>query len=103
VIELPPGVDVLSFVEHDGKAPLAVKASIRRETSTLGALRDRYLAAHEGAQEKNTLQTTEIHFRHIVTTLGEIFPLSDLSHASLQSHIDRRPRRRSSRSPSARN
>lgn len=90
LVEMPPGVDVLSFVEHDGKAPLAVKASIRRETSTLGALRDRYLAAHEGAQEKNTLQTTEIHFRHIVTTLGEKFPLSELSHASLQSHIDRR-------------
>ena len=90
LVELPAGVDIVSFVEQDGKVVPAAKASSRRASETVGTLRDRYLATHEGAQEEKTLYTTRIHFKHVVTTLGEGFPLSDLTHASLQQHINRR-------------
>lgn len=90
LVELPPEVDIVSFVEADGQMPLAVKTANRRETVTLGKLRDRYKAAHGDAQEENTLKTAAIHFKHLVTTLGEGFPLSELSHTHLQQHIDRR-------------
>jgi len=36
------------------------------------------------------LYTASIHFKHLATTLGETFPLSELTHAALQRHIDRR-------------
>ena len=90
LVELPSGVDIVSFVEQDGKAVPAAKAANRRASETLGTLRDRYLATHEGAQEEKTLYTTRIHFKHVVATLGEGSPLSDLTHASLQQHISRR-------------
>ena len=90
LVELPAGVDIVSFVEQDGKAAPAAKASSRRASETVGTLRDRYLATHAGAQEEKTLYTTRIHFKHVVATLGEGFPLSDLTHASLQQHINRR-------------
>ncbi len=89
LVELPQGVDVLSFVAQDGKAAPAARASSRRVSETVGKLRDRYLATREGAQEEKTLDTTRIHFKHIVATLGEGSSLSDLTHASLQQHINR--------------
>jgi hypothetical protein len=90
LVQLPPETDIVSFVEQDGQAPLAVKAAIRREATTLGTLRDRYTRTHDAAQEKSSLTTAAVHFKHLVTTLGERFPLSELTHASLQQHIDRR-------------
>ena len=71
LVELPAGVDIVSFVEQDGKAAPAAKAANRRASETLGTLRERYLATHAGAQEEKTLYTTRIHFKHVVTTLGE--------------------------------
>jgi integrase len=90
LIELPAGVDILSFVKAGGTIEQAVKTANRRVTTTLGALRDRYLATHEGAHESKTLYTTKIHFKHLIATLGEGFPLSELTHAALQRHIGRR-------------
>ena len=90
LIELPSGIDIVSFVEQDGKPALAVKAANRRTSVTLGELRDRYIATHEGALEGKTLYTNGIHFKHLASTLGEGFPLSDLSHGDLQRHVDRR-------------
>src|SRR3954454_21990276 len=51
LVELPAGVGVVSFLLADGKAAQAEKASNRRASETLGTLRDRYVATHEGAQE----------------------------------------------------
>jgi hypothetical protein len=91
LVELPAGVDIVSFVEQDGKAVLAVKTANRRVTATLGTLRERYIDTHDGVLEKKTtLYTTGIHFKHLVTTLGEEFPLSELTHAALQRHVERR-------------
>ena len=90
LIELPAGVDIVSFVEQDGKAAQAAKTANRRVSATLGTLRDRFVATHSGAHESKSLYTTGIHFKHLVSTLGEEFPLSELTHAALQRHIERR-------------
>src|SRR5262245_49346701 len=49
LIELPPGTDIVSFLEQDGKTEVAEKAARHREAANLGTLRERYLATHAGA------------------------------------------------------
>src|SRR5262245_66610682 len=58
LIELPPGIDIAEFVQHDGKPPApATPASATRKTLTLATLRDRFLATQATGREKNTLYT----------------------------------------------
>ena len=91
LIELPPGIDIAEFVQHDGKPPApATPVSASRKTLTLATLRDRYLATRARGREKNTLYTDRIHFNHMVATLGEKFPLEGLGQADLQRHVERR-------------
>lgn len=91
LIELPPGVGIAEFVQHDGKPPVpATPASASRKTLTLDTLRDRYLATRATGREKSTLYTDGIHFKHLSATLGEKFPLEGLGQADLQRHIERR-------------
>lgn len=91
LIELPPGVEIAEFVQHDGKPPApATPISASRKTLTLATLRDRYLETRATGREKSTLYTDRIHFKHLVATLGEKFPLEGLSQADLQRHIERR-------------
>ena len=91
LIELPPGIDIVEFVQHDGKPPApATPVSASRKTLTLATLRDRYLATRARGREKNTLYTDRIHFNHLVATLGEKFPLEGLGQADLQRHVERR-------------
>jgi integrase len=62
LIELPPGVDIVAFVQYDGKPPASSIAPVdapSRQRLTLAALRDRYLATHEHAKETNTLTDEE--------------------------------------------
>src|SRR5262249_41965806 len=45
LIELPPGVGIAEFIQHDGKQPApATPVSASRKTLTLVTLRDRFLA-----------------------------------------------------------
>ena len=91
LIELPPGVGIAEFVQHDGKpsAP-ATPASASRMALTLTVLRDRFLSTRATGREKSTLYTDGIHFKHLIATLGEKFPLEGLGQADLQRHIERR-------------
>lgn len=91
LIELPPGVEVSEFLQHDGRPPELAPAG-PRGNAHLVTLRDRFLDVHAGAHEKNTLYTTRIHFNHLIATLGEKFPLPELAQADLQRHADRRAR-----------
>ena len=95
LLEIPPDVDVVEFVRHDGTPPAkrTVHRAGTRRSGTLGELRDRYLATHEGAHEKSTLYTAGIHFKHLIETLGDDYRLSGLAQADLQKHIDRRSAR----------
>jgi integrase len=93
LVELPSGVDIVAFVQYDGKPPASSVGPVdapSRQSLTLGALRDRYLATHEGAKESNTLDTKGTHFRHLVATLGERFPVAELRSTDLQQHVGRR-------------
>lgn len=88
LLHLPPGMDIVTFLEFDGKPPHATSEA---EVLTLGGLRDRYLETHRnGSLEQSTLDGIELHFRHLVGTLGEKFPVPDLSLAELQQYADRR-------------
>src|SRR6476646_7336229 len=44
---LPPGTDIVTYVQHDGQPPVANDGTVATPI-TLGALRDRYLETHGG-------------------------------------------------------
>ena len=98
LIELPPGVGIVEFVRYDGKPPASLinsgAATETAKTTTLAVLRDRFLATHASAHEENTLGTARTHFKHLAATLGEEFPLAELTLPDLQRHVDRRAGKR---------
>jgi len=74
----PPGVTVVipSPSNHDG--------------ISFGAFRDRYLTAHKGVMEDNSLITAGIHLRHLESTFGPDFLVGTVTVADLQRHVERR-------------
>ena len=92
LLHLPPGMDIVAFVEFDGNPPIRPTEG---EFLTLAGLRDRYLETHRnGSLEQSTLEGIQLHFKHIIATLGERFPVPDLSLADLQKHVDRRAKKK---------
>jgi integrase len=90
LLTLPSGMDIVTFLGHDGKPPNKTSESGSPEI-TLARLRDDCLkAVGKGSVEKNTLYTSKIHLVHLASTLGERFPITSLAHADLQRHISRR-------------
>ncbi len=98
LLTVPPETDIVVFLQHDGKPPEPTLPTTKESapvapTLTLGALRDRYLRTHEnGSLEQTTIDGIHTHFRHLVATLGERFPIRDLGMGDLQKHVDRRAR-----------
>jgi integrase len=91
LIELPPGIDIVEFVQHDGKPPASDPESPATSRAlTLGDFRDRYLSTHRGSLEDRTIDGIELHFRHLCRALGDGFPIRELSLADLQGYVDRR-------------
>lgn len=89
LLQVPEGMDIITFIEHDGKPPLDTEPE-KRSTS-LSELRDTYLKTFgNGALESSTLATARIHLKHLARTLGEHFPMDTLRLAHLQRHIERR-------------
>jgi integrase len=88
LLQLPPGSDIVAFLQADGKAVAPVHAA--KAAITVGQLRDKYLAVHTGALEATTTRSMGLHFRHLVGTFGEAFPAPLLTFAELQRHADRR-------------
>src|SRR5947209_10560610 len=71
LIELPPGVGIVDFVQYDGKPPasscvdeMSVTNGVTKSVATLTAFRDRYLATHRASLEPRTVDCIELHFRH---------------------------------------
>ncbi|AGA26309.1 tyrosine-type recombinase/integrase [Singulisphaera acidiphila] len=91
LIELPPGVGIAEFVQNDGRS-LAITSAVEGETKvlTLVAFRDRYLDTHRPSLEPRTVEGIELHFKHLVASLGERFPIRELKLANLQGYIDAR-------------
>lgn len=85
-LQIPPGMSIVSFLEMDGKPPLEV----RPHGLTLGSLRDQYLKTRAGSLEDTTMSGMRLHFKHLVASLGDSFPIQKLSLPELQSHAERR-------------
>lgn len=92
-ISLPPGTGIVDFIQNDGKPPTATAPV--PEKKTFGDLRDRYLReVANGSIEDNTLLTLRIHLNHWAKTLGDGFPMRELSQAEVQGHINRRVKKK---------
>ena len=90
LLALPPGMDIVTFLRNDGKPSEKNAAPAPRDIG-FAAFRDEYLKTiGNGAVESNTLGTSRIHLAHLKETLGERFPMPELTHADLQRHVTRR-------------
>ncbi len=85
---LPPGVDIVEFVQMDGRALSPASPEIQK--ITLSAIRDAYVAAHEASLEVNTFKCIRIHFRHLEKHFGAEFCISDLQLSDLQGYVSKR-------------
>jgi integrase len=91
LIELPPGIGIVEFLQRDGTPPAAVAGDPAESRElTLGDFRERYLATHRDSLEDRTIEGIELHFKHLTAALGERFPIRDLTLADLQGYVDRR-------------
>lgn len=90
MLKLPDGVKVADFVKYEGQPPAPVESQKPSQKFTLGTLRDRFIEARRGGREQSTQKTSAIHFKHLVATFGERFPLPELTQGHLQRHIERR-------------
>jgi integrase len=89
-LNVPSDLDIVTFLQHDGKPPAAATPH-RPKRLTLSEARDRYLQTHRnGTLEASTISGMELHFKHLLKTLGSGFALHDLGLADLQKHADRR-------------
>jgi integrase len=97
LIDLPAGVDIVDFVSNDGKptVPPAGNNVVARAL-TLAAFRDRYFQTHQESLEERTLDTAQLHFKHLVRILGADFPIRELTLADLQGYVDRRSKEKNS-------
>jgi integrase len=96
LLVLPDGVDIVTFVRHDGNPPATgpVLPATPRRVVTLARLRDEYLETHgNGTVEANTLYTMGIHFAHVCRVLGEGCPVGDVSVARLQEYVNARAKK----------
>ena len=73
LLQIPVGMNIVTFLEFDGKAPEQVPP--QREDVTLGKLRDEYLKTHRGSLEDTTIDGIGLHFGHLNYLLGEGLPL----------------------------
>jgi integrase len=91
LIELPPGIDIVEFVQHDGNLPArAPEKSTSSQALAFGAFRNRYLATHRESLEDRTVEGIELHFKHLGRVLGDGFPINVLKLTDLQEYVDRR-------------
>jgi hypothetical protein len=90
LIELPPGVGIVEYVQHVGKPPAGAGAIPERRPLTLTAFRDRYLDTHRSSLERSTVEGIELHFKHQLGAFSEAFPIEALTLADLQSYVDAR-------------
>jgi hypothetical protein len=90
LIEIPAGVSVVDFVLHDGKPPAGQHLLPTEQVVSLVAVRDRYLATHRQSLEARTIEGIELHFKHLIGTLGAGFPIRELKLTDLQGYVDGR-------------
>jgi integrase len=91
LLEVPHGVDIVTFLEFDGKPPVVEPNQEQPKLISFADFRESYLQTlSNGALEDNTIYTIQIHFRNLARTLGERFLVKDLELKNLQEHVNRR-------------
>jgi hypothetical protein len=74
LLNLPPGCDIATFLQHDGKPPGVLPVAVREPT--LGELQEMYFRSQEGKDgregklEQTTLDGIRLHFKHLTRILG---------------------------------
>lgn len=91
LVALPPGCDVVTFVQHDGNPPSHVPVVARPEL-TLGGLQDAYFRTHADKLEAITLDGIRLHFKHLARILGNATAITSITRTELQGYIDQRSR-----------
>src|SRR5437868_722747 len=64
LLVLPEGIDIVTFIEHDGKPSLSgpTLPNAPRQAVTIGDLKDRFFATYSnGTIEANSLATCQMH------------------------------------------
>ena len=97
LIELPPGVAIVEFVQFDGKPPARDAAAPVLPRLTLAAFRDRYLETYRESLEDRSIETAQLHFKHLTRILGDGFPIGGLKLADLQGYADRRSKQKTAK------
>jgi integrase len=88
LVTIPPGCDVVTFVQHDGKPPGV--APPEKKELTLSDLRDAYFRSQEKKLEQTTLDGIRLHFHHLTRILGKKRLIPPLTRADLQKYVDKR-------------
>ncbi len=90
LIAIPAGVSIEEFLLCDGQIKRPEQAAVT-EAVTFARFKEKYLETQgNGAMEENSLDTVRMHLGHFEKTLGERFPVRELSLADLQRHVNRR-------------
>jgi integrase len=99
LLTVPEGADPKDFILSGGQSKVAtptlssviVTSQGGSDSPTFQQFRDRYLdTLGVGSVEVSTLSTVEMHLKHLQKSLGDNFPIQDLTHDDLQNHILRR-------------
>ncbi len=88
LVDLPPGCDVVTFVQHDGRPPHHPPAAPKE--IQLAELRDAYFASQEKKLEQTTLDGIRLHFDHLVRILGAKRLVAPMTRADVQGYVDKR-------------
>jgi integrase len=88
LVELPPGVGIVAFVQADGKPPAPAEAAAAE--ITLAGLRQAYFRSQENKLEATTLDAIRLHFDHLERVLGPKRPVTAMARADLQAYADKR-------------
>lgn len=93
----PQGVDLLSLLLGDGRAPQRPEAVAvepkRAEELTLAALFEAYFAKlPDGSLEASTIQSMKIHQRQLEKCFRKHFPIRSLTLTDLQDYVEKRSR-----------
>jgi len=87
LVEIPAGMDIVEFVQFDGKA--VPKISPPEVTLTLADLQGKYFETNRKSLEQTTIDSIEVHFRHLEGVLGDT-NLHRLQLMDLQKYVDER-------------
>lgn len=86
LIDLPPGCDIVTFVQHDGKPPGDPPPAAAKPTK-LTQLRDDYLQLHASILDPRTVADMKGHWKHLARLLKESTEAEALNLAALQKYV----------------